>query len=330
MKIILTETTINIFENYQLAQKNFVFKNLLTVQELDEIAQKVQNKQYINMYATIFLNIKNNDILEDKNKKNIVNEIFEQLNQYFSDENSKLRIIDFDTAHFTNISNLKYRNNILKSLKILPSSFYRNIIKIIPNKVKLTDLPNLNSLVSGILKIYNQYIEYDNVAANKILSIAFSSKMKNLNEIKTYLQNNIDDIFSVDQKSVQEVITFIKKNNLSDNVETLYSDNKKILIIVVTSHEVLRMLTCNTRFCFSRKDSLRHWESYADNSHVIVVYNFNNKTYSSIMTIILPTDLAYSADNLPIYGKGEIIDGMGTKILKRYGLSDNLINQYIY
>ena len=324
MKIILTE-------NYQSAYKKYVKGGKITEEELGQINGLIKNKQLVERYAAIFLILKDSDL-----GKYFFDTVIYLLNEYYSYTIKKLNIKELDEPslnvqyletkidYFESLDKiLKKRKNVFLDLSKLPSIYYRNIIKVIPEKIKLILLDAELEKIKTLLSLVNLYMDYENnTLAEKILNTALSSKINDIESMYYHLMNNFDDINFNPHKSTNEVLEVIQDDDeIEENTEILYNKNK-ILIIAVHDHDALRKLTCNTKWCFSRSGSGLHWDKYAEGSFVILKYDFN---YDAL-DVFLPNGDVYDSDNQQLDDN----DGnnlSAVKVLSEY-LSDKQLKDF--
>lgn len=311
MKIILSESTLHLIENYQLAQKYLGDK--LTQEELDNIKENCQYPQYLSVFAWCYL--------EDMKQ----NQTLWALNEYYANDNilrlktlsDPVAIFKNQDRYFGNIGNLimKRKDTLLK-LKFIKSEYLRNLQKFLNKEFTFyglnSALETVNQIISW-LKLYDGYP--DSELKTKILRTAFSSKTTTLEEISTALYTGYEeDLHFKDFESSENVKKAISEQDID---ATIYYDKNNILLLRVDSQKDLRALTCNAKYCFSRVGNQRDWYTYAGGEYVFLLFDFNYN-FPDYLTVILPHLYAYTADNSPIGEDEPDSRKVGASLLKKY------------
>ena len=304
-----------ICEDTDLAIKKLVKTNLISKNDFKEFSEYIAIKPKTYFYFQLFLELKKE--FPDRHETYGIN-LFKELNEYYKDKNRLLRInlLESETLNFreynlifgggkTISDKLKNRRGLLNMYSALPSKYRRNINKIINNSFNFYEFTSQLAYLREILTWVNIYSEFpDTEIKAKIINIAFSSRFDNLNDINVFLNESYqNDLNFVLQNTQEELFEFIKTEGLEKDIKVLKkSSNGKEVVIQVFSHNALKKLTCNTKWCFSRSNSENDWLNYARNKWVILIYNFF-VPHPHSLTVILPNFEAYDANNILIKGE---------------------------
>ena len=325
MKVFLSEIFLK--ENVQLAVKQFVDTGKISEDDFEEFLSYITIKQKAYLYFQLFFLLKEVD--ENRLDQHAIN-LFKELNKYYGDKNRLLRVEaleqnslkgnEFDQVLYGPvglINALEKRRKVLDNYSKMPSKYRRNINKLINNDYsfyKLTFLVGQLREINALFEMYKDYPNSEN--KEKILNTAFSSKFNSLANILGFLTDSYaEDLHFLLQKNIGELINFIKEEVLNDDIKILYkNEGTEEIVLQVFDHDVLRKLTCNTKWCFSRSGSIRDWYEYAQGNWVILVYDFEAEFPESILAI-LPNFDVYDGNNIKL---GDDDEEYGKYILSQY------------
>lgn len=325
MKVILNENILT--ENVQLTIKNLVNTGKISEDDFEDFFGYVGIKQKTYLYFQLFFLLKGID--ENRSDQNAI-ALFKELNKYYGDKNRLLRVEaleqnslkgdEFDQVLYGPvglINALEKRRKVLDNYLKMPSKYRRNINKIINNAYSFYKLTFLVEQLREINALFEMYEDYpDSEVKEKILNTAFSSKFGSLADILSFLTDSYaEDLHFLPQKNIGELINFIKEEALDDNIKILYkNEGTQKIVLQVFDHDVLRKLTCNTKWCFSRSGSIRDWFEYAQGNWVVLVYDFEAQFPDSILAILPNLDV-YDGNNVKL---GDDEEEYGKYILSQY------------
>lgn len=325
MKFFLNEGIL--IENVQLAIKHFVNSGKIDKEEFEEFLYYIDIKQKAYIYFQLFFLLKEHD--KDRLDQNAIS-LFKELNAYYKNNNRLLRLNsleqdslkgdEFDQILYGPIgliNALRKRREVLTNYLRLPSKYRRNVNKLINHDYSFYPLTSQIDVLREIMAAIGLYEDYpESDIKDKILNTAFSSKFDSLDEIRGFLLDSYEqDLHFIPQKNIDEILKFIKDEGLEDDLDILYKNKKEQQIILqVFSHDTLRELTCNTKWCFSRSNSHKDWHEYAQGKWVILLYDFSSYFPDSIV-VILPNFDAYDGNNSQM---GEADEEYGKNILSSF------------
>lgn len=324
MRVILSENTIKLYENYQLAQKYYVKAGKISEEDMEYLKECCRFPQYLSVYAWVYL--------QYPKDKQLLKKICDTLNNYYNLQNlikiSELsnpnEIVKNDDFYYGVLESISKRNELLIKLRNVDSKYLRNINKFLTGPFSLHGISKMLESLSGLIKWIKTYEDYeDSEIKRKIINTAFSSQMGSLEKIVDFLRDSYEeDLHHKDINSTQEVLDIIEEEGLQYDLKVLYNQGDEILLLV-ESQDALRELTCNSMYCFSRLDARKQWNVYAAGEFVFLLFNFKYN-YPDYLTVILPHLFAYSADNILL---GDTDGNENEKKAMRYG--KNLLKKYL-
>lgn len=183
--------------------------------------------------------------------------------------------IDIDTN--TLMSSLEYRRDILKLFKQLPSIASRNMkndIRIVRNFYEFKNYKDdLESVLSRLSLISNR----DSRSQIKILQKIFKNNTS-LSKISDFLDDKINLIGGKDITK-EYIIGLQEQTDL-----TIIYDKNDIMIVKVESQDAIKMLGCNSLWCFTYGEiggrANRDWFSYSYDGLVYVLVDFRLPSYN--------------------------------------------------
>lgn len=325
MRIIISENTVKLFENYQLAQKYYVKTGKISEEDMEYLKEYCRFPQYLSVYAWVYS--------QHPKDKELLKKTCDALNNYYnlqglikiSELSNPNEIVKNDNRYYGILESISKRNELLIKLRSVDSKYLRNINKFLTGSFSLYGIVKLLEDLSALIKWIKTYEDYeDSEIKRKIINTAFSSQMESLEKIVNFLHDSYEeDLHHKDINSTQEVLDIIEEEGLQYDVKVLYNQGDEILLLI-ESQDALRELTCNSMYCFSRLDAIKQWNVYAAGEFVFLLFDFKYN-YPDYLTVILPHLFAYSADNRLIGTEKD--DEKGEKEAMKHG--KNLLKKYL-
>ena len=202
---------------------------------------------------------------------------------------------------------IRNRGEIKNLFSKIPSKYLRNLKNEVrkPIPIRLYDyyLKNESSKIRNFLKKLESLSEEKQ---EKILNKVFSSKNNSFEKLINHIENT-EVLFLSHEEAEEEIRNSVRE--LEGEAKILY-DNNNILVVNVLSSDAMKVLGCGSLWCFTTEYGTDHWENYANNSHVNLVYNFNEPNDSKRrMVVVLPSGEVYNMYNEHMPIDSEDIDG---------------------
>lgn len=329
----------HIVENVQQLDKELLKTNKITPEDKENILSITNGDNYSFIvgffYAWLFnptapaynTQEKRNAQFRSSHYNKIFRDLYESVRTYnknvFPIKNYDITLKNIHPIEL--IGGLQARHRILSFLKRMPSLYTRNLAADIriprdENELKYDVEAQINRIRNGLKLVDRLSDDKKEVIYKKI----FSSNNKTFKQVADQLEK-MEILFLSHDDAEDEVRT--KVENLDGEAEVLYDENN-IMVVDIRSSDAMKTLGCGSQWCFATEHGVGHWHKYADNSHVNIVYNFNEEPDSKTrMVVVLPTGEVYNMYNEYMDGS----DGMdGWDYLESIGISDvtnaNVVN----
>ncbi|MFW5847546.1 MAG: GNAT family N-acetyltransferase [bacterium] len=262
----------------------------------------------------------------DTNNKRTLQELHQELLNYdknvfpikdFDLQNNKIHPIDLYSA-------LGARKYIKSVLKKIPSVYLRNLRDDIRKPRTQEELNyGLKSTIEEISRSLKLIEKLSEEKQEKIFKKIFSSKHENFEQIADQLEKT-EILFLSHNDAIEELRDKIEYEAESDEAELLYDDGD-IVVVNVKSSDAMKSLGCGSQWCFATEYGTDHWANYADNSHVNIVYNFNEEPDSPLrMVVVLPHGDVYNMYNEHMGYESEDDYEDGWDYLRKIGVEDKV------
>lgn len=329
----------HIVENVQQLDKELLKTNKITPEDKENILSITNGDNYTFIvgffYAWLFnptapaydTQEKRNAQFRGSHYNRIFREFYESVRTYnknvFPIKNFDITLKNIHPIEL--IGGLQARDRILSFLKKIPSLYTRNLAADIripreESELKYDVETQINRIKNGLQMVDRLSDDKKEVIYKKI----FSSNNKTFKQVADQLEKT-EVLFLSHDDAEDEVRT--KVENLDGEAEVLYDENN-IMVVDIRSSDAMKTLGCGSQWCFATEYGVDHWHNYASNSHVNIVYNFNEEPDSKTrMVVVLPTGEVYNMYNEYMDGA----DGMdGWEYLESIGISDvtnaNVVN----
>ena len=329
----------NLNENVQKMDKEFVKTNLFDENDRNRILEITDGDNYTyfiaRQYAWLYQigeydrgdggdESKKQQHWDDFNKRYLT-EQYEQVKNY---KENVLPIENFNpfdggSLHPIEIAEaFNGRERVLDVLSKIPKLFLRNLKNEVRKPREFSEyhnsLPEKMSEINQNLKLIDRLSDdKKNIIFKKI----FSSKNDTFDKVIDQLKRtNINYLSHED--AIEEVLDKIEYEADTNEAELLYQHGN-IIVADVKSSDAMKNLGCGSQWCFATEYGVNHWANYADNSHVNIVYNFNEEADSPLrMVVILPYGSVYNMYNEYMDGTDNMSQMDGWYYLDSLGVAD--------
>jgi hypothetical protein len=315
---------LNIGENLQQMEKDYIKTGLFTDLDKDNIISITNGDPYTKTIANIYawlLQIKPYDRGGERRpntdfnsyyKKDLVL-IYNQLKNY---KKNLFPISNFDPANTKEhpidvYSAIKRRAEILEVFGKIPSTHQRNLKNIFNQEQNIDHYDYyLTNETKEIRSFFKQLNLISDEKKEIILNKVFSSKNNTIEKLIYHIKST-SVLFLNHDKGIDELIDEL--NSFGDEVSILYSSDS-IVAIDVKSSDAMKTFGCGSQWCFAIEYNDENWQTYADGSHVNIVYNFNEESDSKTrMVVILPTGDVYNMYNEDMEDGFDYLSEIGVK-----------------
>jgi hypothetical protein len=261
-----------IIENFQIAQKLYINTN-----KLDQVAvnflKKLSNSDYtFKTLADLYIEDQQSHIKWSDNEwKNAVVQLKNYNKNIFPIEG-----FSYDSANVIVTRRLlKNREEIIKILNKWPSIAKRNLkfdISIPRNENKFQRLKDVILYIDSHLNLLDNRTPETKAAIYKKI---FSSNHTTFDAVANFVEDKIN-LLHGSAYTKQELQKLVEKN--SDSLKIVY-DKNNIVIVDVTSQSGIKIIGCNSIWCFTYGDEYglagEQWDRFSYNSHVYAIINFS-------------------------------------------------------
>lgn len=319
-------TSDNISENLQQADKKFFSTGILPPEVRDSIIKITDGDAYTRLVADLIFHFaKFRDMEVDGGTLRLGEMFYTYIKAY--DKNIfplKYDIQQYNSESPTNDKHvlelfeiLKERYGLLQTYRKLPSIAIRNlkditktvgvngyVFKIINDKLRL--------LLNGIKYVPNS--EKGQKALNKI----FNSK-NDLDRMVEIAQHYANAFTSGSDENREDLLEAIEKLDAE-----VIQNTDRLLVVKVNDQEAMQRIGCTSAWCFSLPDSQHYWDDYAQLGYVFVIFDFSKDTEDATFHMVLLPDYysVFASTNVSLEDLG-IKDSV--KYLKKIGVDFNKI-----
>lgn len=261
-------------ENLQLADKIYFKTGILNEDDKQEIINITHSDNYTKIIADFYELFKYKRKDYDNKTKSELLLLYNDLKEYnknvypikgFYDINN----IDIDTN--TLESSLRYRRDILKLFKQLPSIASRNMKADIRIERSLYELRTYKDELESVLSRLSLISNRDSRSQIKILQKIFKNNTS-ISKISDFLDDKINLIGG--KEITKEYIVGLQEQT---DLTVIY-DKNDIMIIKVESQDAIKLLGCNSLWCFTYGEigsrASKDWFNYSHDGLVYVLVDF--------------------------------------------------------
>ena len=316
-------------ENPQQMDKEYTSKGLFTNIDRENVISITNGDPFTKVIANLYAWVqqiepysrgqarKNDDDFDRYYKQELI-KIYNGLKTY---NKNVFPIENFDPAnskeHPIDVwSGIIRRNELIEFFNKIPSTYLRNLKDEIRKPIPIDHYEYY--LKNETLELRNFFNKVNQLSDDKreiMMKKIFSSNNKTFADV-IQQANNTDVLYLSSDDAEEEVRD--KVSALEGEADVLYDQNN-IMVVDVKSSDAMKMLGCGSQWCFSIEGGDDHWSNYAQNSHVNLVYNFDEESDSrKRMVVVLPDGEVYDMYN-DYMDEYEYLEGIGV---------DNYINVY--
>lgn len=165
---------------------------------------------------------------------------------------------------------LEIRDKILGYLKSFPSIAKRNLKDDIRSERSLVSLHNLENTIEYILLTLSQLDNRDSRTRNKLLNKIFSSNISTFNDVLNVIEDKSSLIGG--KKITKSGITKMVNEINNDYEMLIVYKSDDAWVVRVGSQNSIKKIGCNSLWCFTYGDALRHNDMFSKYSHNDYVY----------------------------------------------------------
>lgn len=321
-KIINEEINNFIKENKQLADKIYFDTGKLSLRHKEMVLDVTRGDNYTKLIADFCYHLFKNDIIVDSSD---LHENLEFLYNEIKNYNKNVfPIIGYDVYKPENVGDiirsLEVRNEIIETIRKLPSFAIRNLKNDIRIERNYNKLKNYLNDLSHFMWFYNALGNRPKEIQKKILQKMFTGGNTTMEDLMNFADDKENFIGGVEitKEDVKEMSKY-------EDFEIIYEQDNS-MIVRVDSAEGIKNIGCNSLWCFTYGEDFleaaRNWSQYSHNDMVYVLIDFNDNVYSPEFMHVLTKPLIDENGRFIEY------DGDGDDYPLYDMLNDNFQNPY--
>lgn len=288
-------------ENYQKAEKELLKTSLITDEQLNNIRSITNGDAFTYIVAQYFLMLFNS--FGDKAKNEYIDSIYNKseqfynllknynknllpidninLNKFYLNNNEQSSIYDYHPLEKMKID-LISRDKIITNLNNFPSVAKRNILNFIKNNYnglgEDLSLAYFNDNIATLLGQYSQISNRNDDVKNMLIKKGFQSNFSIEDMIDFFSEK--ENLYSDKRATAKDIKRLLKSDKINDS-QIIY-ETPTSLVIAIRDRNDMKVLGCNSFWCFSY--NTRYFYEYSYNDMVYMIFNF---------TLGHPADSAY-------------------------------------
>lgn len=286
-------TKFKMFEYLELADKLYFKSGEISESDKYKILSITKNDNYTKVICDLFLFLQKNRYLLKNNIMEVLRDLYEQIKNY-NKNTFPIKGFDITKKNDNLYFELDVRGKIIDTMRKLPKVAIRNLKNEIRQERSYGELSNYLHLLEYFSGLYSMLGNRDDELKEKILKKMFKSNMT-IDKLVDFVdeKENLLGGKEFTKEMIQEII--------SDNdydLRTIY-DKEKIMVVEVSSLDGIKLIGCNSLWCFTYGHSYNAWHNYSTNGIVYVIIDFNCTSDDSqfMYVLIKPLEKKYTEDN---------------------------------